>query len=135
MSQSLVSSFTFQMNTYLQPLRNAMSTIFWVGFAVTMIVTLMPSHKIHHSFIFWDKAQHALAFFMLMFTGSAAYSKMSGYIFVCLVLYGAGIELMQEFFTTTRNGDIYDIYADAVGVFLGWCFFLVVYKFTHKPND
>jgi VanZ family protein len=122
------------MSPLLQTLRKAMPSIFWLGFTVTMIVTLMPSHKIHYAFIFWDKAQHALAFFMLMFTGCVAYSKHAWYIFVGLVLYGAGIEVMQEFFTTTRNGDIYDIYADTVGVFIGWCFFLVVYKFTHKPS-
>lgn len=122
------------MTAYLKPLRKAMPTIFWIGFIVTMMITLMPSHKIHHAFIFWDKAQHALAFFMLMFTGCVAYSRMSAYIFVGLVFYGASIELMQEFFTTTRNGDIYDIYADTVGVFLGWCFFWVVYQLTHKPK-
>ncbi len=123
------------MNPNYLAIKKVIFWIFWVGFFVTLVVTLMPHHSIPKSVIFWDKLQHFLAFFMLMLTGSMAYSKHSKRIFLALVLYGASIEIMQEYFTKTRNGDVYDIVADTVGIFLGWLVFLIIYRFTHsKPN-
>jgi len=119
------------MNANYLAIKRLIYWIFWIGFIATLIVTLMPSHSIPKSVIFWDKLQHSLAFFMLMLTGSMAYSKYNKHIFFYLILYGASIEIMQEFFTKTRNGDVYDIVADTIGITLGWLVFLMIYRFTH----
>lgn len=120
------------MNANYLAIKRVIVWIFWIGFIATLIVTLMPSQSIPKSVIFWDKLQHSIAFFMLMLTGSMAYSAYNKHIFFYLILYGASIEIMQEFFTKSRNGDAYDLVADTVGIFLGWLVFLIIYHFTHK---
>lgn len=105
-----------------------MPYVFWFGFITTIVLTLMPSRDIPQTFIFWDKAQHTLAFFLLMLTGSIAYAKKPHWVLIGLVCYGASIEVMQKYFTTTRSGDVYDLVADTVGILLGWLCFLIVRK-------
>lgn len=112
-------------------LKRLMPHIFWLGFIMTIIFTMMPSQHIPDSVIFWDKAQHALAFFMLMFTGAIAYAKRLAWIAIFLLLYGASIEIMQQYFTTSRNGDILDIVADTVGVILGLIIYAIVRTILH----
>jgi len=122
------------MNAKYLAIKRLIYWIFWIGFIATLIVTLIPSHSIPKTVIFWDKLQHSLAFFMLMLTGCMAYSKYHKHIFFYLILYGASIEIMQEFFTRTRNGDVYDIVADTVGIFFGWLVFLIIYRLTHSKK-
>lgn len=38
--------------------------------------------------------------------------------FTLSVLFGIGIEMLQEFFTTTRHADIYDVLANTTGAIL-----------------
>lgn len=112
----------------MKPLRNTilhlMPYLFWLGFFATIFLTLMPSRDIPQSFIFWDKAQHALAFFLLMLTGSIAYAKKYYWVLIGLVFYGASIEVMQKYFTYTRSGDVSDLIADILGILVG----LIVFK-------
>ncbi len=116
----------------MKPLRNAiqhaMPYIFWLGFFATIFLTLIPSQHIPRSFIFWDKAQHALAFFLLMLTGSIAYAKKYHWVLIGLVFYGASIEIMQNYCTTSRNGDVNDLAADVLGIMLSY----IVFKMVHR---
>ncbi len=115
-------------------LKKVIPFVFWGSCLVTVIMLLIPSHAIPSSFNFWDKAQHALTFFVLMFTGCIAYSRQSVFIGLALIAYGTGMEVMQEYFTTSRNGDKMDIVADTVGVVIGFIGFYIVYKVSHKAN-
>lgn len=107
------------MTKLIHRIHRLMPYIFWLGFFATILVTLMPSKDIPQTFIFWDKAQHALAFFFLMLTGGLAYTKKSAWVFIGLIFYGASIEVMQKYFTSTRSGDINDFFADTIGIAIG----------------
>lgn len=120
------------MTKLIHRIHRLMPYIFWLGFFATIFVTLMPSKDIPQSFIFWDKAQHALAFLLLMLTGGLAYLNKSTWVFVGLIFYGASIELMQKYFTSTRSGDIFDLIADTVGIILGWLIFKIAARFLQK---
>lgn len=110
-----------------------MPYIFWLGMIATILVTLLPSHQIPRAVIFWDKAQHTLAFFLLMLTGCLAYPHKVRTLFVALIAYGIAIEYMQRFFTATRSGDIHDVVADVTGIMIGWLIFLVINRTIGKP--
>lgn len=116
------------MKSATQPLLRAMPYIFWFGFCATILVTLMPSKDIPQTFIFWDKAQHALAFFLLMLSGGIAYAKKPYWVLLGLIFYGASIEIMQKYFTTTRSGDVYDLVADVLGITVGFIMFKMIYR-------
>lgn len=121
-------------NRFYRWLKRVIPYIFWTSCLVTIIIMLIPSHSIPSAFHFWDKIQHALTFFVLMFTGGIAYSKYSLRLAVALTSYGASIEIMQEYFTTSRNGDKFDIVADFVGVVIGFALFWLVYKLSHDKD-
>lgn len=121
-------------NRFYRWLKRVIPYVFW-GFAlITLITTLMPHSAIPKSFHIWDKLQHAGIFFVLMFTGGIAYSRYSLLLAIWLIAYGTGIEVMQEYFTTSRNGDKMDIVADTVGVILGLLLFWIVYKLSHNKD-
>ncbi len=103
---------------YHQFLR-VMPLIFFIGLALTTVLTLMPAPDIPSVFSFWDKAEHALSFVMLTFTGSLAFKNKTKIIWAGLVFYGALIEVMQSTLTTTRTGDASDWLADCIGILLG----------------
>lgn len=114
-------------------LKRVIPYVFWFSCLLTIILTLMPSNQLPSSIKFWDKAEHAFVFFVMMFTGGIAYSRYKYLLAIGLVAYGASIEVMQEYFTTSRNGDKFDIVADAVGVLIGFILFWILYKLSHKP--
>ncbi|SNC62254.1 VanZ family protein [Polynucleobacter victoriensis] len=66
-------------------------------------------------FDWWDKAQHALAFGLLMLLGFVVYAKYFWRMMMSLILYGAVIEIIQSW-TGWRQGDVMDALADMVGV-------------------
>jgi VanZ family protein len=121
-------------NKFYIKLRNVIPYVFWFSVLVTIILTLMPSHQIPSAVQIWDKAEHAIIFFILMFTGSVTYSKRSELVAFGLISYGTGIELAQEYLTTTRNGDKFDIIADVAGVILGYLLFKVIYHLSHQKH-
>lgn len=47
-------------------------------------------------FDWWDKAQHALVFGVLMLLGFVAYPKYFWSVAISLILYGAVIEIIQS---------------------------------------
>lgn len=71
----------------------------------------------------WDKAQHALVFAVLMFLGGIAYPKKLILVLLTLILYGVMIEVLQGF-TSWRSGDLLDWYADAIGAVFTWMILL-----------
>jgi len=70
-------------------------------------------------FNWWDKAQHALVFAVLMLLGAIAYPSRIFKVAFSLFFYGAVIELLQAL-TGWRDGDFYNWYADTTGVALIW---------------
>jgi VanZ family protein len=79
-------------------------------------LSLMPGSMLPSSFNFWDKAQHALGFFVLTWLACLAYPRQSQLrAGVGMLLVGGVIELAQSA-TGWRHGDWLDLLADAVGI-------------------
>lgn len=90
--------------------------IFWLGMLVMTTLLLVPQEFVSSViFDWWDKAQHTLAFGVLMLLGFIAYLKYFGRVVIGLILYGAVIEIIQSW-TGWRQGDVMDALADMVGV-------------------
>lgn len=97
-----------------------MPFIFGFGILFNTVLSLTPTTAVPDLFIFWDKAQHSMAFTALAMTGCLAYPQKEKTVSIGLVLYGAAIEIMQSTLTTTRYGDVFDWMADGIGVVAGF---------------
>jgi VanZ family protein len=91
---------------------------FWLLLLGTLWLSLVPVDQIPSAFSFWDKAQHALGFAVLAFTGLLSYPGHRRQLLLGLVLFGVGIEYAQHL-TGWREGDWADWFADCVGLTLG----------------
>lgn len=96
-----------------------MPLIFIMGVVLVTILALIPSASVPPAIIFWDKAQHALAYAALSITGCYAYPQRVKLVSIGLITHGAVIEIMQISLTTTRYGDVFDWLADVAGVLAG----------------
>ncbi len=92
---------------------------FWLLVVVTLCMSLVPVVHVPSAFSFWDKAQHAVGFAALAFTGLLAYPGRIRCLVLGLVLFGVGIEIAQ-WLTEWRHGDWQDWVADCVGISLGY---------------
>jgi hypothetical protein len=93
--------------------------IFWVaciffGFLCLIPTAFLPSVL----FVWWDKAQHILAFFCLTILGTLAYQKFKGKVVIGLFFYGGLIEILQ-LFASWRSGQLTDWVADGIGILTG----------------
>lgn len=95
-------------------------SIFWLILIFMTGVFLGPDNYFTNQiFNWWDKAQHALAFGVLMVLGAIAYAKKTAYVFIGLMIYGASIEFLQ-YKSGWRHGDLFDWFADVVGLIVAW---------------
>jgi VanZ family protein len=99
--------------------QRAMPPIFGFGLLLTTVLLLMPSYVVPKAFDFYDKAQHGLIFVTLAVAGLTAYPQRVKAVCLGLSLYGGLIEVMQSTLTTTRHGDVFDWFADSVGIVVG----------------
>jgi VanZ family protein len=104
--------------------------LFWLLVAITLVLTLMPADEMPNALNFWDKLQHSLCFTILTFVGLFAYMQKPKQLCIGLCFYGALIELMQAFFTSTRHGDWFDWMADSLGIVVGLGLFLIIRKYV-----
>lgn len=96
---------------------------FFITFGVIEYLALTPQH-IEMVEGFWDKQNHFIAFFVLTFLLSLAYSRLTTIKkFGLLVLMGFQIEIIQ-YFIPGRFFSLLDIVADSIGIVIG----LVVWK-------
>lgn len=89
--------------------------LFWICVVAVALLSVLPGEDIPGIFVFWDKAQHSLAFLVLALLGCWAYPGRLLHLFLGLLMFGAGIEIGQSFLSW-RNGDAFDFVADALGV-------------------
>jgi VanZ family protein len=109
-----------------------MPYIFACSLVLTTIMALIPSQIAPNPFNLWDKAAHALAFVVLSLSASFAYPTKTKRLYIGLLLYGAGIEVLQHTMTTTRTGETADLLADAVGVLLGSSMYFIANKIAQR---
>ena len=112
--------------------------IIWT-FLIT-VASLVSSSAIPKVNLLWnDKIVHFLFYFFFVVFWSIAlhknfYSKKYSFIIVVFaIVYGIIIEVLQELLTTTREPDLYDVFANALGAIIGYFgFYCVKYKFFNK---
>lgn len=78
-----------------------------------------------------DKVKHTIAYSILSFfwVTSCYFGKIkikSLYVILIILIYGIIIEVLQTSFTSYRTGDLLDILANSLGVFIGYIFFKLV---------
>ena len=66
----------------------------------------------------WDKSNHMLAFASLGALGLLAFPQRLTAVVLCVLSYGALIEVLQSF-TPNRSAEWLDLLADAAGILLG----------------
>ena len=67
----------------------------------------------------WDKSNHLLAFGVMAWLGGKAFPRRLTVVMCALLGYGALIEIMQSF-TPNRAAEWLDLFADCLGILLGW---------------
>lgn len=112
--------------------------LFWLACLVITALSLSPVEMLTAPiFDWWDKAQHASAFFALCCLGLFAYPIRPWRVIVGLLGFGILIEVMQ-YFTGYRFAELSDFLADSVGVTLGtftvWLAEKWLLKSTKKSN-
>ena len=104
------------------------------------VASLVSSSAIPKVNLLWnDKIVHFLFYFFFVVFWSFALHKnfyLKKYSFIIVVfaiVYGIIIEVLQELLTTTREPDLYDVFANALGAIIGYFgFYCVKYKFFNK---
>jgi VanZ family protein len=91
---------------------------FWLCVLVVLALALLPPAP-YLPATPWDKANHVLAFAVLMLLGCGSYRDRTTAVLLGLLAYGGAIELLQAL-TPYRTGDVTDLLADATGLLLGW---------------
>jgi VanZ family protein len=89
----------------------------WAMVAAVVVLSLLPQLPQAPSFLGWDKAQHFIGYAVLTFWFCLCYSRHWRWpaFFVAL---GTLLELLQGF-TGIRTADLFDIFANSIGVFIG----------------
>lgn len=114
-------------------MRSAMTKLaFWLACATIIGASLSPDEYLPRLALnWWDKAQHATAFFLLCFLGRYAYPNRQILLLLGLLGLGAAIEIAQTA-TGWRYGDPLDWIADAAGIALAWLWFAVMQPKTKR---
>lgn len=104
-------------------------TVFIGWGSLVSIGPAMPS-KIHIS----DKLIHALSYFLLTFGWFLCYKreskkiKISVIIVLAVFIYGIIIEILQGIVTKNRQPEIYDAFANLIGIIIGAVVFKKVFQ-------
>ncbi len=91
----------------------------WLAVAAALTVCLLPPKYVEIPNAN-DKTEHIIGFMLLTLWFCSIYAR-SRYWLIALyyLLFGVFIEVMQGTMHLGRNSDIHDVYADAVGIFIG----------------
>lgn len=89
---------------------------FAAGLALLTVLSLLPREALPPTGV-WDKAQHAVAYFMVSAAGFAAFQGRRGMLGVALFMfvYGGVIEILQGL-TADRTASLGDLTANAIGI-------------------
>lgn len=101
---------------------------------VVLILTLTPINEIKPSlidgFIFEnaDKFVHTILFLVATALLNKAYKVKIYKSFTIMILFGLGIEILQEKLEMGRNFEWNDLLADTLGVLIFWLYYLLFKK-------
>jgi VanZ family protein len=103
---------------------------FWLAVAAVLALSLSPRAELLPS-TGWDKSNHALAFAVLTILGRMSYSARRMRVLLGLLAYGVLIEVLQSF-TGYRSGEWLDVFADSLGIAIGWQFTVLMRRFEKQ---
>jgi len=101
-----------------------LSNILLAGWVVLLAwFSLMPSPPQMSGFLGWDKLQHAFAYGVLAWLVARVLIRWRALrpvhawwvAFLCAMLFGVGMELLQWGLNIGRSGEWFDLIADALG--------------------
>lgn len=96
--------------------QRAITVLFWLLVAFTLIEALIPSRRSLHLFAS-DKLEHGLAFAVLALAATFAFPRLNTlWLAIGLMALGAAIELMQALPFIGRDSDLRDWIADSIAV-------------------
>ena len=95
-----------------------------------MLIELKPQAA---GYIYADKLQHIVVFFMLTLIGLYAYPFKKWAVITGLILFGMAIEILQSAFTLSRQASLADWVADVIGLTLALGLATLIKK-TFKIN-
>lgn len=100
-------------------LHNIVRIIFWILLAIILVMSLMPEGDAPMIFAD-DKLNHILAFFTLSVMARVIWARAHAQnLFIMLMVFGGGIELLQWAMGFGRNADWMDFAADIMATGLG----------------
>lgn len=95
------------------------SGIGWVGVIAATTLSLMP-HTVLHGNSLNDKLEHAAGYALLTIWFCGIYPRSRYWVVAAgFLLMGITIEALQGGMRWGRQGDVYDVYANAAGIALG----------------
>ncbi len=96
-------------------------SIWFAMIAAVAVGSLMPAQDLPPLFPQADKLEHLLGYGILSGWGALLYARTSSLVRVAigLIAYGIAIEIAQALFTTSRQAEVLDAVADAIGVAIG----------------
>lgn len=92
--------------------------LFILGCAVVLWLSLAPGETLP-TVNLWDKAKHAVAYFVLMLAGAYAFPERLWRGSAILFGIGIGIEGLQSVMDLGRQGEVLDAVANSVGIIAG----------------
>ena len=102
------------------PAQRAWLLAFVMLSALITYVACRPADAFHPT-LGWDKLNHAAAFLTMAFSGHFAFRerpRATFWVVFSLLALGIAIELLQTYIPG-RQGEVEDLFADAVGLFMG----------------
>ncbi len=98
---------------------NIFRILFWLLLGIILAISLMPAGGAPTVFAY-DKLNHGLAFFTLSLMARLLWPRTNVVIlFVLLMIFGGGIELLQLTMGLGRDADWWDFAADVAAILLG----------------
>lgn len=91
--------------------------LFVLLLAAVIYLSIAPGEATPTAGLFWDKAQHAIAYAVLGLTGLAAFGGRWP-VLVALLAVSGGLEIAQALAPFGRQGDLRDLIANAGGLLL-----------------
>ena len=97
---------------------------------------LRPASSLPKDFVLFegaDKIVHCCIFAVLSFLVRMSFPKINFWLFLTILFfYGIITEIVQELSNMVRSGDILDLLADIIGIFIGWFIYIFFNKFILK---
>jgi len=95
------------------------ATLFVIAIITIEYLATSTTTKLPYVENVWDKAKHTFAFFVLFILAFNGFKIKAKLLMLLLLFYGLQIEIVQ-YFIPKREFSFFDIFADGVGIVLGF---------------